>query len=893
MMRPHYLSRLFAPEAVAVIGASERPGSVGGRVLRNLLDAGYRGRLYPVNPAHDNVFGLPCHARIDEVGARPDLAVIATPAPTVPDLVGACGEHGIALAVVMSAGFGEAGPEGREREDRLRAAARAHGVRILGPNCLGLMRPSSAFNATFSNNDAEPGRLALVSQSGALCTAILDWATPRRIGFSAMVSLGDAADLDFGDIVDYLALDHETSSILLYVEGVHQPRRFLSALRSAARVKPVIVIKAGRREAGSRAAMSHTGALVGGDDAFDAALRRAGAVRVDSIDRLFSAAQILAEHPGDAGNRLAIVTNAGGPGVLAADRAADLGLELPAPEGATLSRLDAHLPAAWSGSNPIDLLGDAPPGRYADAVAACLQAPEFDGVVAILTPQAMSQPEAAAEVVIAAGAGSPKPLLASWMGGAQVAGARRRFFAARLPHFGSPEAAVEAYSCLVQRRRNRELLLQVPGPRARRSEPDVGRARQVIEAALAEDRRVLSAIEAKAVLSAFGIPVIEAAAAASEDEAAAQAQALGFPLAMKIDSPDVVHKSDVDGVRLGLADEDAVRRAWRDILEACGRRRPQARVRGVTVEPMYAGAHARELLVGVARDPVFGPVITFGAGGTAVEIVRDRAAALPPLNAFLAERLIEETRTARMLGDWRNLPAVDRTAVQQTLVRVSELVCELAHVVELDINPLMASPAGVTVVDARMGIEPPSPAALPYGHMAIHPYPVHRRDHFRAPDGSGITIRAIRPEDAEMEQAFVRGLSERARYLRFMASMRELTREMLVRFTQIDYDREMALVAVTGDDAREVQVGVARYTVAPDGESCEFAIVVGDAHRGIGLGRRLMEDLIAAARDRGLKVMEGETLANNDGMLGLAERLGFTIRTSADDPGTRIMHLDL
>lgn len=892
-MRPHYLSRLFAPEAVAVIGASEREGSVGGRVLRNLLDAGFGGRAFPVNPAHESVLGLPCHARIEDVEARPDVAVIATPAATVPDLVGACGARGVAAVVVMSAGFGEAGPEGRAREERLRAQARAHGVRVLGPNCLGLMRPSRAFNATFSNNSAEPGRLGLVSQSGALCTAILDWAAPRHIGFSAVVSLGDAADLDFGDIVDYLALDHETSSILLYVEGVHQPRRFLSALRSAARIKPVIVIKAGRQEAGSRAAMSHTGALVGGDDAFDAALRRAGAVRVDSLDRLFSAAQILAEHPGDAGDRLAIVTNAGGPGVLAADRAADLGLELPPPDADTLARLDRTLPAAWSRSNPIDLLGDAPPGRYADAVEACLGAPEFDGVLAILTPQAMSQPEAAAEVVVAAGARSAKPLLASWMGGAQVAGARRRFFDARLPHFGSPEAAVEAFSCLVQRRRNRELLLQVPGPRARRAEPDAGRARRVIEDALAEDRRVLTGTEAKAVLAAFGIPVIEAAAASSEDEAAARARALGFPLAMKIDSPDVAHKSDVDGVRLDLADEDAVRRAWREILEAIAIRQPRARVHGVLLEPMYAGAHARELLLGVARDPVFGPVISFGAGGTAVEIVRDRAVALPPLNAFLADRLIDDTRIARMLGDWRNLPAADRTAVQQALVSVSELVCELAHVVELDINPLMASPEGIAVVDARIGIEPPAPASLPYGHMAIHPYPVHRRDRFRAPNGTTIEIRAIRPEDAEMEQAFVRGLSERTRYLRFMASMRELTREMLVRFTQIDYDREMALVAVTGGDGRELQVGVARYTVAPDGESCEFAIVVAEAWHDIGLGRRLMEDLIEAARDRGLKVMEGETLANNEGMLGLAERLGFAIRASDDDPGTRIMHLDL
>jgi len=891
--RPHYLNRLFAPRAIAVVGAGEKPESVGGCVLRNLQRDGFTGPLYPVNPHHETVYGLPCHARVGEVDAPIDLAIIATPADTVAQIVRECGAHGIGVAIVMSAGFGEAGPEGRQRESVLQGCARSFGVRVLGPNCLGMLRPSRHLNASFSRNSAVPGRLALVSQSGALCTAILDWAEPRRIGFSAVVSLGDAADVDFGDVIDFLALDRETSSILLYIEGIHHPRRFLSALRSAARVKPVIVVKAGRHEAGSRAAMSHTGALVGGDDAFDAAMQRAGVVRVDSIDRLFSAAQILAEHPGDAGNRLGIVTNAGGPGVLAADRAADLDVSLPALEPETLARLEPQLPPGWSRSNPVDILGDAPPARYAEAVSACLESRSLDGVLAILTPQAMSEPTQAADVIIDARGRTRKPLLACWMGGARVAEARQRFFASRLPHFGSPEAAVEAFSYLVQRRRNRELLLQVPGPRARREEPDVDAARDLIEAALAEGRGTLSESESKAVLAAFGIPTHPPRGAATEAEALEHATALGFPLAMKVDSPDIPHKSDVDGVRLGLANRHDVRDAWRQITASARAHRPDARLRGVTLEPMHTAPHSRELMVGIVRDAVFGPVISFGSGGTAVEIVHDRAVALPPLNGFIADRLVAGTRVARMLDDWRNLPAIDHAALRHVLIAVSELVCELPEVIELDINPLVASPAGVSAVDARIVVERAPASTVPYGHMAIHPYPAHRHDRFTARDGTEITIRPIRPEDAGIEQAFVRELSDSSRYARFMASLHELSREMLVRFTQIDYDREMALVAVTERDGHEVQLGVARYTITPDGESCEFAIAVADEWQGTGLGSRLMRGLMDAARDRGLHVMEGETLSNNEPMRTLAEYLGFSIRTSPEDPGVVLMHRDL
>ncbi|WP_070989998.1 GNAT family N-acetyltransferase [Halofilum ochraceum] len=889
-MRQHYLQRLFAPDGVAVFGANDDETSVGGRVLRNLLEAGYSGGLYPVNPHREKVQGLACHARIRDVGVPIDLAIVATPADTVPDVLRDCGEHGVAVAVVMSAGFGEAGASGKRREQRLVEIAQQYELRLVGPNCLGLIRPSTGLNATFSLSAAQQGRLALVSQSGALCTAILDWASPRHLGFSAVVSLGDAADVHFGDVLDYLAQDRDTSSILLYVEGVHWPRRFLSALRSVTRVKPVIVIKAGRRVTGSRAAMSHTGALVGDDDAFNAALSRAGAVRVQTISQLFSAAQILAEYSGDVRERLGVITNAGGPGVLAADRAADLDIELPEPEAAMLERLDAGMPAGWSRANPLDILGDAPPERYGTALEACLAARNLDAVLVILTPQAMSDPEGAAEVVIAARERTRRPVLACWMGGERVEAARRRFYDSCVPHFPSPEAAVEAFACLVQRRRNRELLMQVAEPRAYHGEPDVEGARLIIEGALAEHRRALSEMESKAVLSAFGIPTNASVGAQSAREALVSAESLGFPVAMKIDSPDISHKSDVGGVRLNIPNAQAVSRSYNELVDSVRADCPEARINGVTIERMYREPHARELMIGVARDRAFGPVISFGAGGTAVEIMRDRSVALPPLNSFIAGRMIDDTRVSRMLGEWRHMPAVDRQALEEVLLRISELVCEMPHVVELDINPLMATSAGVQVVDARIVVEAPKVWLEPYGHMAIHPFPAHMQQRFMAPDGTEITIRPIRPEDADIEQAFVRGLSEASRYLRFMASLKELSREALVRFTQIDYDRELALIATTERGGTEVQLGVARYTITPDGEGCEFAIVVTDEIQGTGLGSRLLGVLMEAARDRGLREMIGETLSTNDPMRSLAERLGFSVRTSEDDPTILLMH---
>lgn len=883
-MPPHYLKPLFTPQSIAVFGASERSDSVGARVYRNLLEGGFTAPVHAINPKYESLGERPCHPTIEAVKERVDLAIIATPAATVPDIVRACGLHGVKAAVVMSAGFGERGNSGRALERLLIDEAQRFGLVVLGPNCLGFMRPSLKLNATFSNNVAQRGSLALVSQSGALCTAILDWANARRIGFSAMVSIGSAADLDFGDILDYLALDPETRSILLYVEGLRDARRFMSGLRAAARMKPVVVIKAGRHAEGSRAALSHTGALVGADDVFDAALQRAGVVRARTIEQMFAAAQLLSTRHRACGNRLAIITNAGGPGVMATDRAVEQGLRLAELSEATLANLDRMLPPAWPHQNPVDILGDATPDRYAAAVETCLKDDHVDGALVLLTPQAMTQPTEAAQAVIRAAEPYKKPLLACWLGETQVAAGRGLFTQHQIPSFANPESALEAFGFLAEFQKNQTMLMQAPEPLGPHEPPDIAGARLIIEGALAERRQVLSSLEARALLHAFHIPMSAAFTARSPNEALAAAEYLGFPVALKILSPDVVHKTDVDGVRLNIESAERVRHTYNELLGSVHARRPDIRIDGVTVENMYRDHHGRELLVGLIDDPVFGPVIGFGAGGTTVEVLRDRAVALPPLNEHIAETLIGQTRTAKLLGAFRNLPPVNRGALVNVLLRISEIACELPEIKELEINPLMADEQGVVALDARIVVHEHSPGSRRYGHMAIHPYPLHLATRLQLADGTDITLRPIRPEDAEMERDFVRGLSPEARFFRFMNSFQELSQDMLIRLTQLDYDRELALVATAEENGQEVQLGVARYFTNPDGRTAEFALVIADGWQHRGLGTRLMSCLIEAAREKGFSHLQGEVLANNVKMLGLMKRLGFQSRIDSDDP---------
>jgi acetyltransferase len=887
-MNTHYLDRLFSPRGIAVFGASEEQNSVGRRVFDNLLSGEFRGPVYAINPKHKKVLSQPCFASIADTPKAIDLAVIATPAETVPDIIRQCGEHGVSAAIVISAGFSEAQGQGIALEKTVVQMAERYQMQLLGPNCLGLIRPAIGMNATFSKNTALPGQLALISQSGALCTAILDWACANDVGFSTIVSLGNAADIDFGDLLDYLAQDPKTQSILLYVEGIRDARRFMSGLRIASRMKPVVVIKAGRHLAASQAAVTHTGAMIGGDDVFNAALKRAGVVRADSIQQLFAAAEILSTPSRVNGRRLAIVTNGGGLGVMATDRAVDLNIELAELSAETISSLDRSLPAHWSQRNPVDILGDASPERYQHAVKTCLADDNVDGVLVMLSPQAMTDPDACAEAVIEAHKGQSKPVLACWMGENLIAGADKLFARHHLPSFSNPESSVEAFACLSRFHDNQQLLLQVPGPLASHSAPDVEGARLIIESVLAEGRQTLSTTESRALLKAFNIPVSFSIDCNSANAALVAAETLGYPVVMKISSPSIVHKTEVGGVRLNISNAPAVRTTYNELLEQVHVNQGNPYATHVTVEPMYVTPSGRELLVGASRDPVFGTAIVFGAGGIKVEVLQDRAIALPPLNHFLAERLIAETKISGLLGEFRGLPPINRESLIQVLLRVSEMVCELPELLSLDINPLIADEKGVMALDARIEVGHQPVGINRYDHLAIHPYPNQLITLDQLPDGSNITIRPIRPEDAMIEQDFFRKLSAESRYFRFMQRLNELTQDMLIRFTQLDYSRELALIAVTDIDDEETEVGVARYTMNPDGKSCEFALVVADEWQHRGIGSRLMKALIASARQQGFSRMNGEILSTNINMQRLAEELGFKLRNDPDDPGVKL-----
>ncbi len=894
-MNTHYLTSLFSPNSVALYGASDKPDSVGGVVFKNLLTSGFKGRIFAMNPKRDEVQGQKAFSSLDEIGEPVDLVVVATPAPSIPGIVQECGEHGVKMMLILSAGFRETGAEGRRLEDKVTQLVKRYGIRLMGPNCLGIIRPDKGLNITFGNNNAQPGNLAFVSQSGAICTAILDWAEENEIGFSAVVSTGIAADLDFGDYLDFLVSDPATKAILLYIEGINNSRRFMSSLRAAARIKPVIALKVGRHAAGAEASMSHTGALVGSDEVFAAALSRSGVLRVDTIGQLFSAAKALSStHYRGKSERLVIITNGGGPGVMAADRAVDQEIELSTLSDETKAALDEVLPSVWSHGNPVDIIGDAPPERYEQALDICLKDPGVDGAIVILTPQAMTRPTEVAEAVIKSAARNKKPIMTSWMGGGQVKEARQRFNDAHVPDFRTLENAVDAFSYLARYNKNQRLLLQTPaGLTGGKEPPDREGARLIIEAVLTEQRKVLTEPESMAVLNSFRIPTVRNAVAHSANEALIIAESIGFPIAMKVLSTDISHKSDAGGVRLNINSAQEVRGAYRQLVDDVQVRVPDAKISGVTVEKMYRSSNGRELMIGVIRDPVFGPVISFGSGGTTVEIMGDSAVSLPPLNQRLAIDLINRTKVSRLLGKFRNMPAVDIDQLVDVLLSVSGMACELPWLQEMDINPLIIDDAGIVAVDARIVVDYPKPSTDPYEHLAIHPYPSHLLNKTQLNDGTDIVIRPIRPEDAEMEARFVRELSTETKYFRFMNSLQELSQEMLVRFTQIDYHDEMALIAVKAGGEREEQLGVARYTTNVDKKSCEFALVVSDKWRGRGIAHRLMTGLMDVARDRNLERMEGQVLSANRKMLELVASLNFDVRSVPDDPAIKQVEVSL
>ncbi len=894
MSERHYLTSLFEPKSVAVIGASERENSLGNILFRNIVDGGYKGTLYPINPRYESILGIRTYKSVEDVGARVELAIIATKPKTVPDIVEQCGRSGIKIVIIITPGFAEAGHAGAALERKTLEIARSYGVRVLGPNCIGVMRPELSLNATFSRVNADIGKLALVSQSGAMCSAVLDWAKSNRLGFSSVISLGSTADVDFGEILDYLVYDNRTHSILIYIEGTRNSRRFMSALRSAARIKPILLLKAGRHAAGSAAVRAHSGLHAGADSVFDAAVRRAGVVRVKNVGQLFYAAKALTSKFKPQGRRLAIITNGGGPGAMAADRAGDLGLSLAELAPETHKALNAVLPSTWSHGNPVDIVADATPERYRDALLAVSRDEGIDGILVMLSPQALTNPLAVAKAVLEVSEQISKPILACWMGEEQVLEGRTLLEDAGIPAFRMPETAIELYYHISSYYRNQKLLLQVPHANYKRTPQETEGARMLIEAVLQEHRKVLSEMESKAVLRAFRIPVAQTMVARTLTEAILLAEQIGFPVAMKVDSPDLVRKSEVGGVRLNVPNASSVRNAYHDILETVRSKRPEARINGVSIEPYLERPNGRELMVGVVRDPVFGPVITFGSGGTEVEIFSDRAVGLPPLNHFLAQDMIRSTRAALLLGEFRNLPPINMEALENVLLNISEMVCELPWLRELDLNPLIVDENGAIAADARITIDHSSNKGDRYAHMAIHPYPSHLALEWDQPDGRTVTIRPIRPEDAELEQSFVKALSEESKYYRFMDTLRELTQSMLVRFTQIDYDREMAFVATIPNEQGQIeQIGVVRYVSNPDGESVEFALAVADNWQRHGLGRKLMSTLIECARQRGYRAMVGDILNTNAKMFRLVSSLGFTIHPHPEDSAIKRVVLPL
>ncbi|HEY9102204.1 bifunctional acetate--CoA ligase family protein/GNAT family N-acetyltransferase [Chitinimonas sp.] len=880
------LEHLFHPISVALIGASSRPHSVGATLLANLLHGGFCGEIMPVNPKYAEISGIPAYKTISDLPKVPDLAIICTPAATVPGVISELGEAGCLAAIVISAGLNlTIMPSGETATEAMLNAARPFLLRVLGPNCVGVLVPGIGLNASFAHANALPGKLAFVSQSGALTTAVLDWANGKGVGFSHFVSLGDCADVDMGDMLDYLASDPATSAILLYVESLRGARKFMSAARAAARNKPVLVVKAGRAAAGAKAAASHTGALAGADAVYDAAIRRAGMLRVYTTEDLFDAAETLARAKPLQGERLAIMTNGGGAGVLAAD-ALDLGGGVLAELGdATLARLDAALPATWSHGNPVDLIGDAPSERYVAALAALDADPDCDAILFLQAPTAIVPSQEIAEALLKPLQQATKPVFASWLGGEAVAGARQLSREAGIPTYDTPEQAVRAYLQLVDYRRNQTLLRETPAAAVSAIPPDRAAATRLITTAQAEGRSLLTEPEAKALLAAYGIPTTPTRIATTPADVAGASTALGLPVAVKILSHDISHKSDVGGVALDLATAEAARVAAEAMQARIAELRPDARLEGFTVQPMIR-REGVELIVGASTDPVFGPVILFGQGGTAVEVIADRAIGLPPLNTVLARELVARTRVARLLAGYRDQPAADHAAIEGVLLAVSQLLCEQPAVLELDINPLLAGERGVMALDARVVIA--AADKVQANRLAIRPYPVEQEQSLQW-RGQPLLLRPIRPEDEPQHRAFFAALSADDLHARFFGVVRQPGHDQLARYTQIDYEREMAFIATRLDAAGQPEtLGVARAICDPDNLAAEFAIVVRSELKGCGLGKLLLQKLVDYWRQRGTLALVGETLIENHGMVELARKLGFSTVPDARDGVVRL-----
>ena len=877
------LDVFFRPKSVAVIGATETPGSVGRTVLSNLIASPFGGPVYPVNLKRPSVLGIKAYKTIADINDHVDLAVVVTPAASVPDVINQCAEHKVPGAIVISAGFREAGADGRELERQILENAQRGGMRIIGPNCLGVMAPLSGLNATFAAAMARPGNVGLISQSGAMCTAILDWSLRENVGFSAFLSIGSMLDVGWGDLIDYLGEDPHTKSIVIYMESIGDARKFLSAAREVALSKPIIVIKAGRTDAAAKAAASHTGALTGSDEVLDAAFRRAGVLRVDSIADIFYMSDVLSKQPRTKGKRLTILTNAGGPGVLATDALITNGGELTPLSEETISELNKILPAHWSHNNPIDILGDAGPDRYLKSIEIAAKDPNSDGLLVIMTPQGMTAPTQIAEQIRNGVKMEGKPLLTSWMGGFEIAAGEEILTRAGIPVFAFPDTAARMFNYMWKYAENLRFLYETPTGSSHGHEPQVTKAEEIIRYVRESGRTLLTEYESKQLLDAYGIPVVRTEVAISEDEACNLAREIGYPVVLKLHSETVTHKTDVGGVHLNLGSEQAVRRSYHSIAAVPG-------FLGVTVQPMVS-LEGYEIIIGSSPDPQFGPVLLFGTGGTMVEVFKDRALALPPLNTTLARRMMERTKLYSALKGIRGRRPVDLDALEDLLVRFSRLVIEQRWIKEIDINPLLASPERLLALDARVVLHDPGTKEQDLPRSAIRRYPLQYCAPWAMRDGVAATIRPIRPEDEPMMVKFHESLSDQSvyfRYFRLMKLSQRVSHERLTRICFIDYDREMALVV----ERDGVIVGVGRLTRIRGTASAEFAVVVSDKFQGRGVGSELLHRMIDVARCEKLTLLVGEILPENRAMQRVCEKAGFTLKHSVMDPVVRA-ELDL
>jgi len=893
------LNFAFNPSSVALIGASAKPRTVGAVALHNIFAAEFQGEVYLVNPRRSEIDGHPCFTDVASLPNAPDLAVIATPPDSVPDIIAQLGARGTKAAVVITAGFGEGGcARGQALCNAMLEAARPHLMRIVGPNCFGLMLPRIGLNASFIHIQPLPGRLAFVAQSGALLATVVDWATHRRIGFSHLVSLGDMADVDFGDMLDHLGADNHTRAILLYIESITHARKFMSAARAAARIKPVIVVKAGRYRQSASAANSHTGAMAGSDAVYEAAFKRAGILRVNDLEALFDAVSTLGMLQPITGNRLALLTNGGGIGVMATDTLMYRQGTLAELSEATMDRLDAALPSTWSHGNPVDIIGDATPERYSEALNAIMEDPGVDAVLVMNCPTAIgSSLDAAQAVLKTVKQRSPYTrrcgVLACWIGEGPAEEARQMFREQGIPTYETPTKAVRGFMQMVRFQRSQAMLMEVPQDIPKAFTPDAEAVRSIIDRALAQKREWLLETEAKAVLSAYDIPVVPTRVADTPEAAARLASEIAGPVVLKALSPAIVHKSDVGGVALGLETPDAVheRATWMQT-----HLKDQATTGTLplqfSVQPMIHKDHAHELILGMHVDPQFGPVLLFGHGGTATEVIMDRAIALPPLNMKLAREMIRSTQISRLLAGYRDVPRVDVEQIVVALVKISQLVCDVNEILTLDINPFLCDCAGALALDARLRIQPVN--ELAGRHLAICPYPAELEQTIELPDGQPMLLRPIRPEDEPAFQRLFASLPPEDIRLRFLHPMKLLSKDLAARLTQIDYDREMALVLTDKDKPRGGDLfGVVRFCADPDNEKAEFAILLGREKTGLGLGPMLMRRILDYARTRGIRHIFGEVLNDNRSMLALCNALGFKRRRAPDDPGVTEVSLAL